>query len=241
MLHKQTTYTFYQPYYGLFIMALCIFNFYKLNAQTFRTEYKVLQTIHAESNLHIEYEGIATVGTSMYLYIQKTKPDYLQDEIRMSSENGNMVIYRPNPDSLPKIIYRAFDSSIIRYKIGNNTDDIQFYIQEQIGNSIHIKLINESKVINGFHCRKALFYHPSNPDIVVAAAWYCPEIKIKAGPADLSGLPGLIIEAEHFQTREKFSLIRFREVSRPENIHYWPEQFNGMPFLKLAKLHADNR
>lgn len=241
MLHKQKTDTLLTPFFCMFFIALCIFNFNKLNAQTFRTEYQVIQTIHAESNLQIEYEGIATVGTSMYLYIQKTKSDFLKDELRVSSENGNMVIYRPNPDSLPKIIYRAFDSSIIRYKIGNNTDDIQFYVQEQIGNSIHIKLINESKVINEFYCQKALFYHPSNPDLAVASAWYCPEIKIKAGPADLSGLPGLIVEAEHFQTREKFSLIRFREVIYPANINYWPEQFNGMQFVKLAKLHTNNR
>jgi len=241
MLLKKTTDTFQSPYFIFFVMSLCIFNSYTLNAQTFRTEYQVSQTIHAESNLQIEYEGIATVGTSMYLYMQKTKPDFLKDELKVSSENGNMVIYNPNPDSLPKIVYRAFDSSIVRYKIGNHTDDIQFYMQEQIGNSIHIKLINESKVINGFHCQKALFYHPSNPDIAVASAWYCPEIKIKAGPADLSGLPGLIIQAEHFQTREKFSLIRFREVTHPENINYWPEQFNGMPFLKLTKIQAYNR
>jgi len=159
----------------------------------------------------------------------------------MHAGNGEIIIYRPNPDPISKIFYRAFDSSMIRFKISNNIDDVEYYMQEQIGNSIQIKLIEESRIIKGFYCKKALFYHPSNPKIEVASAWYCPEIKIMAGPADLSGLPGLIIEAEHFQTKEIFSLIRFRDITQEGVNDFWPEQFNGVSFLKLTKIESNNR
>lgn len=223
------------------ILTPGILSFNETNAQTYRTEYKVLQTIHSESKLNLEYVGVAIVSPSMYLYTQKTKPEFLKDELRMHAGNGEIIIYRPNPDSISKIFYRAFDSSIIRFKISNNIDDVEYYMQEQIGNSIQIKLIEESRIIKGFYCKKALFYHPSNPKIEVATAWYCPEIKIMAGPADLSGLPGLIIEAEHFQTREIYSLIRFRDITQEGVNDFWPEQFNGISFFKLTKIESNNR
>jgi GLPGLI family protein len=125
--------------------------------------------------------------------------------------------------------------------LGNSPDDIQFYVQEQRGNSINTKILNEYRVINGFHCRKAIFFHPTNPDIPVASAWFCSDINIKAGPADLSGLPGLIVEAEHHQTRETYSLIRFNEMLEEATMNYWPEQFNGISFTKLTGISAVNR
>ena len=225
----------------LLLPAYFLLSFYFADAQVYQTYYHVRQTVDHSLKLDIEYEGIATISRSSYLYLQKTKESFRKDEIRKTAEDGSMIIYRPNPDSIPKIIYRSFDSSFIRWRISNSHDDIQYYLQEQPGNKIQTVLLNESRNIRGFLCRKALFYHPSNSKEPVAVAWYCPDIQIYAGPADLSGLPGLIVEAEHFQTREQFTLIRYKEVEETGSFSYWPVEFNGVLFVRLTKLPAGNK
>lgn len=59
------------------------------------------------------------------------------------------------------------------------------------------KLINETKVINGFICYKALTEKKLKTDrLINVIAWYCPSIPIANGPKEYGDLPGLIMELQ---------------------------------------------
>ena len=222
------------------LLVICLFQILFANAQIYQTEYSVVQNINPEFNLELKYMGIALISQSAYLYLQKSTHAVQEEEIRKKSDNGSMMIFRPNPDTLPKIVYRHFDSSVIRFKISNSPDDIQYYIQEQIGNKYKTKILNEYKNIQGFNCQKAMFLQPGNNEAPIASAWFCPEIEINSGPSGLNGLPGLVIEAEHFQTNEIFTLLRFYETIPNTVISFWPAQFNSVSFTRLNRVSALN-
>ncbi|PQA92019.1 hypothetical protein B0A69_16505 [Chryseobacterium shigense] len=65
-------------------------------------------------------------------------------------------------------------------------------------------LIDETKVINTFHCKKAEITFKGRHWI----AWYAPEIPLPYGPYKFSGLPGLIIEIKDDQGDYSFELVK---------------------------------
>ncbi|NER15100.1 GLPGLI family protein [Leptobacterium flavescens] len=68
------------------------------------------------------------------------------------------------------------------------------------------KLLEETKVINGYHCLKAIS-HKSVKDrsgkttVLEIIAWYTPEIPLPLGPKDYTGLPGLILQLKEDSRR----------------------------------------
>ena len=68
--------------------------------------------------------------------------------------------------------------------IGSN-----FYVEDSIP-SIRWRLTNESRVIAGFNCRKAVGIIM---DSVYIFAFYTDEIMISGGPCSINGLPGMIL------------------------------------------------
>jgi GLPGLI family protein len=69
------------------------------------------------------------------------------------------------------------------------------------------EITGETKTINGYTCYKANYLKKQiqldKEFIYKAVAWFCPEIPMSFGPAEYSGLPGLIF---HLQSNE-FSFI----------------------------------
>ncbi len=55
------------------------------------------------------------------------------------------------------------------------------------------KLLQESKVIKGYRCFKAILKEPEE-GTYQTIAWYCPDINLPTGPLFYGNLPGLIIE-----------------------------------------------
>lgn len=59
------------------------------------------------------------------------------------------------------------------------------------------KLTNESKIIAGYPCKKAVAKIKINPTFTeTVEAWYCPSITHNFGPKGYYGLPGLILGLE---------------------------------------------
>jgi GLPGLI family protein len=96
-------------------------------------------------------------------------------------------------------------SSGIYYKENINslllraTDNEEFgKLIVQIDNNVKWLLVNESKIIDGYTCYKAIseiyFYDQNLEFPVKLIAWYCPKIPLSFGPKCFSGLPGLILE-----------------------------------------------
>ncbi len=84
-------------------------------------------------------------------------------------------------------IYQSFDDLILG----------KYTVEKQIS-KYEWKLENESKIISGFKCFKAVttdvVQNRSGKFNFLITAWYCPEIPIPYGPLLYNGLPGLILE-----------------------------------------------
>ncbi|SHL59057.1 GLPGLI family protein [Flavobacterium xanthum] len=89
--------------------------------------------------------------------------------------------------------YKNFD--LQKYKVLFTRNDKDTNVKETLP-SFNWKLIDESKTINGYTCKKATTTNTafnSNQSIV---AWYTDQIPINDGPMHYNGLPGFIIQIE---------------------------------------------
>ncbi|MDQ6762554.1 MAG: GLPGLI family protein [Bacteroidota bacterium] len=83
--------------------------------------------------------------------------------------------------------YYDFNSG--KYDIQKNVYGSNFNIEDSIP-KLQWRLTNESRVIAGFNCRKAV---TQIFDSVYVFAFYTDEILIPAGPVSINGLPGTIL------------------------------------------------
>ena len=89
--------------------------------------------------------------------------------------------------------YKNFD--LKKYKVLFTQNEKSTNVKETLP-SFDWKLINESKIINGYTCKKATTINTafnSNQSIV---AWYTDQIPVNDGPMHYNGLPGFIIQIE---------------------------------------------
>ena len=93
----------------------------------------------------------------------------------------NSKPYYKDLTSTPTTYYKEVDTGAKQYLIKESPD-------------FKWKITREKSDIAGFKVTKA---EGVMLDSIKVTAWYAPEIKIKDGPATLSGLPGLIIKAEY--------------------------------------------
>mgnify|MGYP000312216520 CR=1 FL=1 len=110
---------------------------------------------------------------------------------------GDVMFYRPAYFLLTK---RENDSIFHYEMIGK--DLLQF--KESI--NLEWKLVNESKNINGFLCKKATLNYGGRNWI----AWYTPEIPKNTGPYKFYGLPGLIMSIKDDELIFEFEAIAVR-------------------------------
>ncbi len=82
-----------------------------------------------------------------------------------------------------------FDHANNKFFMQKSVYGTSFSIEDTIP-AIHWKLSNESRVIAGFNCRKAVGIIM---DSVYVFAFYTDEIMIPGGPVSISGLPGMVL------------------------------------------------
>lgn len=72
-------------------------------------------------------------------------------------------------------------------------------------------LINETKIIQGYTCKKAIgkYHHKT------IIAWYTEEIPISEGPYTFKNLPGLVLEAYDSKEHFHFTLESLKRVAKP--------------------------
>ncbi|WP_016990355.1 GLPGLI family protein [Flavobacterium sp. ACAM 123] len=89
--------------------------------------------------------------------------------------------------------YKDFEAK--KYRVLFTMNDKDTNVKETLP-SFNWKLVNESKTINGYTCKKATTTNTAfnaNQSIV---AWYTEAIPVNDGPAHYWGLPGFIIQIE---------------------------------------------
>lgn len=67
------------------------------------------------------------------------------------------------------------------------------YIIEDSLRNINWKLVDETKTILGYHCKKASGKTERGSDV---EAWYTEEILLSSGPETFNGLPGMILQVD---------------------------------------------
>jgi GLPGLI family protein len=117
------------------------------------------------------------------------------------------------------IYYKNFLNNI--YKVLSTRDEGDKSIKEKLPVQ-NWKMLNESKTINGFSCKKATTTNTafnSNQKIV---AWYCEAIPVNDGPMHYHGLPGFIVQIEIDDlTRATFEKLAYAKdtiiIEEPKN------------------------
>ena len=114
--------------------------------------------------------------------------------------DGNKSIYKFDrwapTTKVPEYLRRNDEENIWYFDHDNNRFNVQkqvfgtSFISQDTIPVINWKMVNESRVIAGFNCRKAV---GKISDSVYVFAFYTDEITISGGPCSISGLPGMIL------------------------------------------------
>jgi len=104
--------------------------------------------------------------------------------------------------------YKDFKENI--YKLSSKSKNSELAIKDKI-TQYNWTLINETKILNGYKCLKAITNGTRFSFKQPITAWYTKEIQINDGPLDYTGLPGFIMQVEignlTLFTFEKLNLI----------------------------------
>lgn len=127
---------------------------------------------------------------------------------------------------------KSFPRTKFPYTIIQSNQNIQYF--ERVGMTLlsyketpvnNWKLVDESKIINSFSCKKAeISYKGRN-----WTAWYSTEIPLSYGPYKFSGLPGLIIKISDQKGDYDFELVKSLSVNSLKD-----------RVLSISKLRYDN-
>ncbi|AKK74424.1 hypothetical protein OK18_19020 [Chryseobacterium gallinarum] len=150
-------------------------------------------------------------NSSLFKSDQKAITDSLSKEATKSSFKqpvGGKIIVDfsrvPKAYFMPEVYKRGNITSIFD-KVLNVTME---YESDQ---KINWKLLNETKVISTYKCRKAIGRYRNR----TITAWYTEEIPISEGPYTFKGLPGLVVEAYDEKDYYHFVLVSLKNVKKP--------------------------
>ena len=117
-----------------------------------------------------------------------------------------------------RVYYKDFKENI--YKVNSKSTNAEIAIKDKI-TQYNWTLINETKMLNGYTCFKAVTNGTRFSFKQPITAWYTKEIQINDGPLDYTGLPGFIMQVEIGDltqlTFEKLNLINENtEIYEPQ-------------------------
>jgi GLPGLI family protein len=118
-------------------------------------------------------------------------------------------------------IYNIVKTNIISKEMLSTTNifkdgQYQKYIVDEYCDNIQWKMINETKKIAGFNCKKAITRYKGRNYIV----WYSEEIPTSIGPWKLHGLPGAILYATDTENYIQISIAMLNLRSHDYMINY---------------------
>jgi len=139
----------------------------------------------------------------------------------MESDKDKMLEYAIRLGAGHGIRYTNISTKELIYK--KEAYGKQFLITNNL-DSLRWKLINESKVVNGYNCFKAVTSKTvvgSKKTVAFEViAWYAPEIPLNFGPIGYAGLPGLIIELyndkyKYYMTEMELNTKQIGKIKKP--------------------------
>lgn len=165
----------------------------------------------ADINTSKEEMTSLLIGNDISLFRSDAKAKFdslsMQNVAESMKKGGNIVIDFSN---IPKAyftqeVYLKKNKAIIYDKILKNV----FAFESQ--NKINWQLINETKTISNYICKKAVGKYGNR----TVTAWYTQEIPFSEGPYNFKGLPGLIVEAYDDKNYYHFILKSLKKIKLP--------------------------
>lgn len=162
------------------------------SAQTFLTK--------ASVEYEVKTNVKKTMGESPWAEMLKDRmPDFKVSYFRFTF-SGNKSVYKfdrwQDKNAIPEFMRSGdenaswyFDHDNKRFNMRKNVFGSDFDVDDSIP-SIQWRLSNESRVIAGFNCRKAV---GKIMDSVYVFVFFTEEIVIPGGPCSINGLPGLVL------------------------------------------------
>lgn len=77
-------------------------------------------------------------------------------------------------------------------------------------NKVNWSLVNETKKINSYNCKKAVGKYGKRNLI----AWYTPDVPVSEGPYTFKGLPGIIVQLNDEKDTYSFELVYLKKERR---------------------------
>jgi GLPGLI family protein len=191
---------------NLILLILLIIKTFNLSAQSeLHVEYSLLfdkSSFKDEPNTSYEEKEMRGMilksqeYVSYNLLVQKNESIFYNNEF-MFQDNDNLML-KAITMANEKFYYCNFDNLEFKNKL--NFIDKNYVINFELKKW---EITNESKIIEGFTCYKAITYNIYENEKYPEYAWFTPEIPFKFGPVFCLNLPGLVLE---YQT-EKASIV----------------------------------
>ncbi|SDX37283.1 GLPGLI family protein [Lutibacter oricola] len=167
-------------------------------------------------------KGIFQSNTESFEFQLKFNQDNslfsFQEKMDIDNENGIKTTLLKSMSSSNKKYYYNRKSK----EIYNQTVLLgETYLIKSSSDSLQWNLTNESQVIKGYTCFKAVTYKKRynlsgtiSKDKVVA--WYAPSIPLTYGPYNFVGLPGLVIEV--YEKNKMITLTKLEFIEKEQTI-----------------------
>jgi GLPGLI family protein len=207
-----------------------------------KAAYKVIYRVESiadttdKQNVHSELKCLFLnkAGSEYFSYDKLLADSVFQQSLENSGSSGGVIDMSAHRSYPVFTIYRTFNEN----KVTIAEQIYDYYIYDDLTPKISWQLLHQSDTIGGYACQKAIGRFRGRTYIV----WFCPELPFNAGPWKLSGLPGLILQAEDTTRSYRFEFVSFQAVWRDYFIKPPVEavRITKAGYLKLKKAAEDD-
>ena len=165
-----------------------------------------LEFIYKVTSVGTMYNPLDENSQSIKMYIEKMEEELNDLTYTLRIKEKDSYWFLQDDSSYPsshmgKALGGAssyfFDGQLKRYIEQRQFIGNSFIVQNE-QNNFNWELINETKQVLGYTCRKAISkvtkLIKGENKVFETIAWYCPELKYVVGPQNFGGLDGLILE-----------------------------------------------
>lgn len=155
------------------------------------------------------------IGKNVYLtdvLISSPQEDSANIAAQLSAQGANEsfknMLLQKTRNGVHGITSRVFQSPGFYFYVDRN--DKQYFVEDTA--RFTWRLTEETKKIGEFNCQKAMGQYGRDS----VEAWFTEDIPVNAGPAIISGLPGLILEYYNPSSKTFYKAIRITNATAQE-------------------------
>jgi len=157
----------------------------------------------------------------------------IQEQMTANGGHGNFRVDRKHAGSATEYYLFPAENKLIRKEKLLNS-----YLIAGPLPAIDWKINTATATFGGMHCQKATTHFKGRN----YTAWFCPDIPSHGGPWQLSGLPGLILEAYDAKKQVVFKFDGVEDLSKMTGaMKTAPQPPGGLKFFGLDDLDMDPR